>query len=493
MARRTKVLIAAGLFVVSFSIKSLYAVDLAPVMYTTLQPGIGMSRDYDMRATSMLEGQGILLPDQRDPADTRLLVHPPGYYIFLAATYGLAGRSYFSVQLVQNLANSLSVVLAFLIAGELVSWRTAAVAGLLAALSHHMGYYSNLILADSLCALPILGAIYLVVRGRTSSRARLRRYVTAGLLVGVSVWLRANALMLGIFLAVFLAVIGSRRRSLLVSAAALAAASLVVVAPITIRNYVVYHEFVPVQIGAGLNLWEGLGDASSGLVGATRDDEVAQQEAESYGDPRYAASWVTPDGIRRDRDRTRNSLSIISKRPLWFAGAMFWRMGQMVRYSIEAPLVFRSGDTGLAELAARADFVDRRLKRHKIGASEEDSEEAAPSSAALGVGRGISWMRPPVRAAQRLAKETVLLFLLLGGILLAVVSWRRALFIMAVPLYYFLFQSPLHTHFRYTLPMHYFLFIFAAICWVLVFELLRRGGSGFLARLKLIWRRQSLG
>jgi hypothetical protein len=47
--------------------------------------------------------------------------------------------------------------------------------------------------------------------------------------------------------------------------------------------------------------------------------------------------------------------------------------------------------------------------------------------------------------------------------------------LLTVPLYYLLFQSFTHTEFRYTLPMHYFLFIFAATAWLSLAAILRRG------------------
>lgn len=47
-------------------------------------------------------------------------------------------------------------------------------------------------------------------------------------------------------------------------------------------------------------------------------------------------------------------------------------------------------------------------------------------------------------------------------------SLRRALLLLMVPIYYLLFQSMMHTEFRYTLAMRYFLFVFAAIVWTLV-------------------------
>lgn len=71
-----------------------------------------------------------------------------------------------------------------------------------------------------------------------------------------------------------------------------------------------------------------------------------------------------------------------------------------------------------------------------------------------------------------MAKETMQFFIIIGGVILFSAAPRRAAFIFAVPLYYFLFQSFLHTEFRYTLPMQYFLFVFAATSWVLIVSLL---------------------
>ena len=67
-----------------------------------------------------------------------------------------------------------------------------------------------------------------------------------------------------------------------------------------------------------------------------------------------------------------------------------------------------------------------------------------------------------------MTKEAMLLFILIGAAALFALSWRRSLFILMVPMYYFLIQSMMHTEFRYTLPMHYFLFVFAAVTWTLI-------------------------
>ena len=465
------------IFAISFSVKSLQAVDLEPTMHTADQPGSVMSSDFDSRAVSIVAGQGILMPNIPDPSDTSILSHAPAYSIFLSGVYSLSGRSYFTVQLVQNLINSVSPVLMFLIVGNLISWRVGIAAGLLSGVSHHLSYYSNLILSDSLCALPILIAMYLIVRAGRQRRGALWIYAIAGLMIGVSAWVRPNPMLLGLFTAVGLVIISSRRRRPILNAAVVALVSFLTIAPITIRNYLLFGEFVPIQIGVGLNMWEGLGDASGGRFGATTDDEVILHEVALYDNPSYGGSWASPDGIKRDRERLRRSLEVIAEHPAWYFGALFERMSEMMKDTAHAPLVFRSTDTKLKDAlnASRAAKSGRELQAYYDPAFETIDRSA------LSIGRSISWLRPPARAVQRITKEPGLIFVIVGLGILVVGSPRRALLILIVPLYYLLFQSVMHTEFRYTLAMRYFLFVFSAIVWTLLLvsavTLLRKGAT----------------
>ena len=449
MSRRAKIITGALLFAFAFAIRSLHAVDLEPVMYTTGQPFGGLTVMYDARAVNIVEGGGLLGP-YGTPWRTEWLSEAPGYAIYLSAIYATAGRDFFKVQLVQNALTATAPVLLLLIAGSLLGWRVGVVAGLLAALSHHLSHVSNFILPDALCALPVLAAFYILSKARRA-RHVYWLYALAGLLCGVAAWLRPQPMLLGPFLVVMLGLIGRPRWLAAKRALITAAAALLVIAPITIRNYVVYHEFLPISIGTGLNLWEGIGEASGDRFGAVAtDDAVALQEAELYGEPRYGGSWTTPDGIARDRDRVRRSLAVIRQHPVWYAGLMLHRMKEMVNYTAHAPLVFRAGQVSAPNeaLSIRPDW------------RELSAQASRPTT-----GKRLSWLRPVVRPLQRIAKETMQPMIFVGALLCFVMAWRRAMFIAIVPLYYFIFQSALHMEFRYTLPMQYFLFTFAAVAW----------------------------
>src|SRR5205085_121572 len=89
-------------------------------------------------------------------------------------------------------------------------------------------------------------------------RPRLTTVIAAGAMVGVSCWLRANALMLAPFLAVGVAILVSRGKRLRYGLA-LVAATAVVIAPITTRNWVLFHRFIPLSIAGGEDLVVGIG------------------------------------------------------------------------------------------------------------------------------------------------------------------------------------------------------------------------------------------
>src|SRR5581483_3887343 len=140
----------------------LYAVDLAPFMYLPQQPGTRMISRYDDVAQGILSGEGILYPAHPDPSHTGLLARPPGYPLFLAAVFKVLGHELFAPQFVQNALTSFCCVLIALVTSRLVGPRAGILGGLLAAVSPHLGFASNLLLPDALSAMPLLLSLYLL-------------------------------------------------------------------------------------------------------------------------------------------------------------------------------------------------------------------------------------------------------------------------------------------------------------------------------------------
>jgi len=441
----------AAVAALAFLVRSLYAVDQAPVMYSPEQTGTRMAQRYDDTAVAILAGEGILWPRVRDKQRTGLLARPPGYALYLAAVYQTLGRSFLAAQLAQNLLTALCCVLLVLAATRLASWPIGLVAGFVAALSPQLGYVSALVLPDALSALPLLLALLLLARAHPDGSASWRTSAVAGVLVGVGVWLRPNVVLLPPLLSLVILLVSRDRKRGLVHALSLSLAAVLVVIPITIRNYTVFGEFVPVSTNGGLTLWQGVADAGGRELGARRHDTlVAEEEAVRYDRPDYRDWWAEPDGIWRDNDRYRRSVEVIRANPGRYARVMLGRMGEMLNYaSGEAPHVLRE--------APALPGLETSLVRRE-GAPPTPRDEGR----FLASGRLAAPLRPLVAALQPLLCAVLLPLVVAGALALAWRDWRRALLLLAVSLYYLLSESPFIYEWRVVAPMHYGLLAAAA-------------------------------
>jgi hypothetical protein len=288
---------------------------------------------YEREAKRMLEQGGILYPREPiDSGDARMLVHPPGYSILAALFHKLSGDNYTGLRPAQVICDSMAAVLVLLIAAELLPFTVALIGGALVAFSPHLAGYSLWLSADSLSVLPILLSVCLIIRA--IKRPRLITIIGAGACVGLSCWLRSNALLLAFFLAVVILLLFERRNRLRYSIA-FVAAFLVVIAPITIRNMIVFDSFIPLSLGAGITLIEGIADYDTEQrFGMPQyDKDVAVKDAEWHGRPDYAGNIWSPDGVLRERARFARGLAVIRSNPGWFSGVMLRRSAFMLRYN----------------------------------------------------------------------------------------------------------------------------------------------------------------
>lgn len=468
--RMLRIATLALVFLCAFVVRSLYAVQLSAVMYGTDQPGTRMAWRYHEAATAILAGEGVLWPREPDPARTGLMARPPGYATFVAVVYTLVERSFFATQLVQNLLTSFACVLLVVLTGRLLSWRVGVVAGLITAVSPHVGFVSNIVLPDALSALPLAAAVLVLAWQHPGWQRSALWSALAGALVGIGVWLRPNVVLLAPCLSLVVLVVAPRARRGFVHAAALSAAAVCIVLPITVRNYVVFREFVPVSINGGLTMWQGAADAGGDALGASRRDKlVMEEEAVRYGNPRYREWWAEPDGVFRDRERYRRSREVIRANPGRYARVALGRMGQMLNYAsgvaptVADQLLVRANDEGGEGPAGR--------RTHDVGRRPSDERY-------LRVGRWAAPLAEPVDLVQSGLVLVLLPLVVVGTLTLAWLDWRRLLLLLAVPLYYLSTECFFIYEWRVVAPMHYGLFAVAGAGAFAPWLLRRRGRLG---------------
>lgn len=342
---RTRVSIAILIFLCAFTVRILTWHD------TRLEVGkvqSSVAGDYQ-RIADLFQREGVrgFFSSSSELSDLNNLGHPPGYSILIATVHSVFGGSQSAIQFLQIVFDAAAAVIIFLLVAEFFSMTAATLAGLFAALSPQLAWNSVLLLPDSLAVFPILLSVYLLARARRTPR--LLTFLAAGALVGLSCWLRANAMLLTLFLAAAVLMLHGRRQwryALLVICG-----TLVLVLPLTIRNAVVFHRFIPVSLGAGQTFLEGIADYDpSGRLGIPNTDlGVMKQEAELSGRPDYYGFLFKPDGVEREHWRISRSARVIASHPFWFAGVMVRRAASMtklerVRLLSSSPAITHSFD-----------------------------------------------------------------------------------------------------------------------------------------------------
>ncbi|HKP47258.1 MAG TPA: glycosyltransferase family 39 protein [Pyrinomonadaceae bacterium] len=295
-------------------------------------PFNGMTGEYEAHGELLARGdiRGFVY-GPNPPSDANVIKHPPGYPLLFAAIKRFFGPSANTwLRLLHIIADSLAAIVIFFLAYEFFRFRVATLAGMLIAFSPQLAYHSVALLPDPLAAPPLVLGLYLIVRAYKSPK--FFTLFAAGVMIGISCWLRSNILLLPLFVCAVLPVLfkpGVRMRS----SAALLAGFLLLIVPVTIRNYVYFRSFIPISLSAGITLVEGIGvndrDHRFGLP--DNDYLVSKWEAEKFQRPDYLANRFGVDGVMRERFRVQSGLKIIAHHPFWFSNVMLNRAASMLR------------------------------------------------------------------------------------------------------------------------------------------------------------------
>lgn len=414
----------------------------------------GSYRVFDKRATELLEGRSPVFWIN-DPTRTDMVQYPPAFPWWVAAIYRIGhDHSAYGVQRVQWVADLvLSMLLTTGIALTAFGWRPALATSFLVALSPLLALNGATPSADSPTTWFVLGGIWVLVLA--AKRNSIWWALGAGLVFGVACWWRVNPLLLSLWSAIALLIFARAAwRTRLSMSAAVVLGTAVIIAPIVVRNYLAFPDFTPLGGTVGANLWEGLGETELGrqhgfLFG---DDKMVEHERIKRGlsaDTPFEAMW--PDGIRRERERTREALGFIKAHPVWYAGVMVKRMWGMLKVAGE-PLPFY-GTAG-------------------INVTSQKTLPPAWQGGALALIVNVLGM------IQSVARYLLLPLAAFGIWLARRRNWLATSLLLAAILYYLVPGTAAHTELRYVLPLHCLLPVFAGLSLARMTEIIfKRGGA----------------
>lgn len=413
----------------------------------------GSYRIFDKRANDILDGKARLYWID-DPTRTDQAQYPPAYPWLVAAVYRVSGNhSAYSVQTVQAIFDTvLSFVLIAGLAVTAYGWPTAMAASVIAALSPLLAMVGVAPSADAPTTWFVIAGLWLLLIA--AKRGSIYWALASGIVLGAACWLRVNPLYLCVFWALplfFFAHTNRMKRVLMAGAVVLG--TILIISPIVIRNYVVFPDFTPTGGTIGANLWEGLGETELGRANgfAFGDDIMTERERVRMGvppDAPFEAMW--PDGFKRERERTRESLAFIKQHPVWYAGVMLRRMWGMLKVAGQ-PVPY-CGTSGI------------NVTSRKCLSPARQGGVLALVVNGLGM-------------AQSVTRYALLPLVIIGCGFAARTNWPVTSLFLATILYYLVPGTVGHAEIRYVLTLHWILPIFAGMAIVSLAALVRRRRS----------------
>jgi 4-amino-4-deoxy-L-arabinose transferase-like glycosyltransferase len=308
---RSGIRIASAILFAALAIRIVFV--LATPNYTLVHDAI----DYDRHAASIATGHGFALSYGRPTA-----FRPPAYPIFVAGVYAVVGTTD-KAQRVEwaRIANAFVgvgiVALIGLIAFQLWGRREGLIALALATIYIPMILVGQSVMSEPLFVLCLLGALACVLKS-----TRWPWVVAAGVLMGLAILGRANAIILlaPLALAVFRPWSFGKPVVLCVAAA-------LTVAPWTIRNYDTFHAFVPVSTQFG----SALAGTYNSEARADKVNPASWRTLKRVDDYRPIFNQIrsTPEPVLEKRLRTA-SIEFIKAHPGYVATVAYWTTRRML-------------------------------------------------------------------------------------------------------------------------------------------------------------------
>ncbi|OYD14494.1 hypothetical protein CH330_08560 [candidate division WOR-3 bacterium JGI_Cruoil_03_51_56] len=193
----------------------------------------------------------------------------PLYPYFLAGVFRVFGTGLFVPRLFQAIIGAGSCGLVYLLGRELFNRRVALAGGVAAIFYPLLIYFDGELLMPCLLVFLVLFGILLLYKCRKWDRY----WFVPGAVFGLAAITRPNVLVFGALAIIWFWV--EFGRGLWKRFIPFAFALIAIVLPVTIRNYVVSHEFIPVAWQGGINFYIGNNPQSDGItavVPKTRKD-----------------------------------------------------------------------------------------------------------------------------------------------------------------------------------------------------------------------------
>ena len=241
----------------------------------------------------------------------------PGHGILLAGIWGLTNNyRYIYVQILQILIDSLMVFLLFFVVKDLFGEKSALITAFLYSMYFPQAFLSVHPLRDCWPMFIGIAVIYFIIQ--YTKYSRLVNLLLIGLIVGIGTYLRPNVVYLAVFSSIFaIFYLGKKRAMRLVLISSIVVIFLLL--PWWVRNYRIYHRFIPLSANFGTTFWGGLGIVSN-PYGFEYSDEAADRYVREMG---YTYGYGTPEF---SNVLMKTALEVIKTHPFFYLKTILYRI-----------------------------------------------------------------------------------------------------------------------------------------------------------------------
>ena len=282
--------IICGIFIFAFIIRILYLNQIKNSPFFDC-PQLD-SLYYDMWARKLLEMGWV---------DSSIFCGSPLYLYFLAAAYKVFGHNLFLTALIQHILGAFSCVIIYLIGGKIFNKAVGIIAALIMSVYGIFIFHEGILSPDSL-ALFLISLATLVLLN-AAEKPNFKTFFSSGLLWGLSVFIRANILPLVILVWIFAVFKDKKKAVIFILAFVLGIAA--IIAPVTIKNFLITKEFILVSYQGGENFYIGNNPEADG-----------RNKQPLFVNP---TPFREHEDFRREASRlTGHSLSYLQSSKFWF-------------------------------------------------------------------------------------------------------------------------------------------------------------------------------
>jgi 4-amino-4-deoxy-L-arabinose transferase-like glycosyltransferase len=306
-------------------------VRLVPVL---LSGGMGIALDdmfqYDALAESIRHGEGYTWYGGIPTA-----ARAPLYPLFLAMIYTLFGHQFLAARIVQAIVGSVVPVVTYYLGRRIFEGRASEIAAWLVALYPILLFYPLGLVTENLFFVLLPLSVWCLLKAADASRRSY--YLLSGFLLGLAILTRSVMSGFVLLILPWLLYYASDRRQALGNWVLMVLSVAVLTVPWSIRNSVLYGEFVFVESSLGFNFYLGYHPEGTG----TFDSDIAVEFIEEIG------GFDTPDLETEKLSHNlgmERGIEFIRQDPLRAVQLLLSKASHFLRLDKRAVLYFYSND-----------------------------------------------------------------------------------------------------------------------------------------------------